>query len=100
MFQEIDRLSDPVVGAIASSLGEDQPRQRKVLELADIVELVLGREAALARPAPCLGQPPIGDPRAGLQRTDRAYLGRVVRGVQAVGLGKERSEEHTSELQS
>ena len=51
-LRELDRLADPVVGTVPRPLRQEQPRQRGVLELVEVAELVRGRDTMLPRPAP------------------------------------------------
>ena len=53
---------------------EEQPGEGEVLELAQVVEVVVGRQAPLARPAERLGEPSLRDPDPRPQRRDRAHV--------------------------
>ena len=77
------------VGTVARSLGQEQPRERDVLELAHVAELVGSRETALARPVGRLRQPSPGDPHPCLQGSDRAHIRGEVADVEALGLGEQ-----------
>ena len=88
-LRELDRRSDPVVGAVSHSLRQEQPRQRGVLELVEVAELVRGRDTMLPRPAPRRRQVPLGDPHPRLLGGDRAHIGGVVARIQGLGLLEE-----------
>jgi hypothetical protein len=55
--------------------GEEQPRERDVLELAQVAELVADGQASLVGPAQRLGQPALPDPHPRLHRGNGTHLG-------------------------
>ena len=57
-----------------------------MLELAQVAEIVLDRQAPLARPAERFTQLALRDPHPCLQRRDRPHVGEEVAHVQALGL--------------
>ena len=71
--------------------GQEHPGQRDVLELAQVAEVVLSRQALLTRPAEGFAQPPLRDPHPRLQRRDRAHVRGEVARVPALGLVEQSS---------
>ena len=62
--------------------GQEHPGERDVLELAQVAEVVVDRQALLARPAQGLAQPPLRDPHARRHRGDGPHIREVVARVQ------------------
>src|SRR3712207_8130378 len=84
---------------IALVSGQEHPCQGDVLELAQVAEVVMGGQALLTRPAQGFSQPTLRNPHPRLQRRYGTHVGVGTFDILALRL-VERSEEHTSELQS
>ena len=71
---------------VALVSGQEYPGQGDVLELAQVAEVILGRQSLLTRPAEGFTQPALRDPHPCLQRRDRTHIGGKVTHVQALCL--------------
>ena len=73
----------PAIGAV---LGENEPRQRQVLVLAEVLRLVVDGDPSLDRPARCRRQVPGCDLHSGPHRRDGADVGVEAGPVELLGL--------------
>ena len=71
---------------IFGGLGQEHPGQGDVVELAQIAEVVVNRQALLTRPAEGFTQRPLRDQHPGPQGRDRPHVGEVVTHIQALRL--------------
>ena len=60
-----------------------------MLVLAEVAEVVVDGQAALAHPGERVVQPPLRDPQPGPHRRDRPHVRGEVAGVDALGLGEQ-----------
>ena len=64
-----------MVVIVALSLGQEHSGQGDVLELAQVAEVVMNRQALRPHPAEGFPQPALRDPHPCLQRRDRTHVG-------------------------
>src|SRR5919202_2109546 len=74
------------VVTVVLSVGQEHPGQGEVLELVEVAEVVMGRQALRTYPIERFTQPALRDPHARLQRCDWPHVGREVTPIPALGL--------------
>ena len=76
--------------SFSDRLGDEQPGERGVLELADVAERVTRREVELLRPGARLSEPAMRDQHSRSDRGDRVDVRREVAEIEPLGLVKQR----------
>ncbi len=72
--QQLHCRTHRVVGAVPFGSGQEHPRERDVLEFAQVCQVVLSRQAPLSSPGAGLGQLPLRHPHTRPQCGDRPHI--------------------------